>query len=161
MEPFQPQNVTFDPRSHLPISPLLRPLLLSSLVRWLSAALQSEVAAERIMLRMPGCTVRAYTKPIQQFSRQWYTQFNVIVAGLDNVEARRWLNETVVDLAKFDSQGDLLMQTMIPLIDGGTEGSVRRCLRGSCHAASVSFVSLRFFAGQEYCWLVLLYPSAE
>ena len=42
--------------------------------------------------------------------------------GSDNVEARQWLNATLVDLVRFDSSGAIEPSTVIPLIDGGTEG---------------------------------------
>ena len=40
----------------------------------------------------------------------------------DNVEARQWLNATLVDLVRFDGSGAVDPSTVIPLIDGGTEG---------------------------------------
>lgn len=40
----------------------------------------------------------------------------------DNVDARQWLNATLVDLVKFDASGAIDMSSVIPLIDGGTEG---------------------------------------
>jgi len=44
------------------------------------------------------------------------------IAGLDNIKARSWLNETLVDLVKYDEDGDPEYESVIPLIDGGTEG---------------------------------------
>ena len=40
----------------------------------------------------------------------------------DNVEARQWLNATLVDLVRFDESGAVDGGSVIPLIDGGTEG---------------------------------------
>ena len=40
----------------------------------------------------------------------------------DNVEARQWLNATLVDLVRFDSSGGVELASVVPLIDGGTEG---------------------------------------
>ena len=52
----------------------------------------------------------------------WYKQFNVVVAGLDNIEARRWLNATLCGLVSYEADGSVDMTSVIPLIDGGTEG---------------------------------------
>jgi len=41
---------------------------------------------------------------------------------LDNVKARSWLNNTLCDLVQYDEKGEVKMDTVIPLIDGGTEG---------------------------------------
>ena len=38
------------------------------------------------------------------------------------MEARQWLNATLVDLVRFDSAGQIEMDSVILLIDGGTEG---------------------------------------
>ena len=40
-------------------------------------------------------------------------QFAIVIAGLDSIAARRWINATLVDMADEDIK---------PLIDGGTEG---------------------------------------
>lgn len=83
---------------------------------------KAEVAAEFIMRRVPGCTVRPYTAKIQTFGEEFYRQFKLIVAGLDNIEARRWLNSTLVNMVKNDESSDIIPESIIPLIDGGTEG---------------------------------------
>lgn len=44
----------------------------------------------------------------------------VIICGLDNVEARRWINAMVHQLVEFDKDGNSEVSTL--LIDGGTEG---------------------------------------
>lgn len=51
----------------------------------------------------------------------FFANFTVIIAGLDNVEARRWINNAVHKLVKFDEKTDEpIVETV--LIDGGTEG---------------------------------------
>ena len=46
----------------------------------------------------------------------------MVIAGLDNIEARRWLNSMLHNLVEFDKNGNPLPETQRPLIDGGTEG---------------------------------------
>ena len=45
-------------------------------------------------------------------------QFNIVICGLDSVEARRWINATLVNLVDPENP-----ESLKPLIDGGTEGS--------------------------------------
>jgi ubiquitin-activating enzyme E1 C len=58
----------------------------------------------------------------QEFDRDWYSQFNIVIAGLDNQAAREWLNNTVLDLVRYDEDGNVDEDTVVPMIDGGTEG---------------------------------------
>ena len=44
-------------------------------------------------------------------------QFNLIICGLDSVEARRWINATLVNMVDPENP-----ESLKPLIDGGTEG---------------------------------------
>jgi ubiquitin-activating enzyme E1 C len=83
---------------------------------------KSHVAAEFIMSRVPTCHVTAYHGKIQDHDAQFYKQFKIIISGLDNIEARRWLNSVLVGLVEKDNDGDIIPDTIIPLIDGGTEG---------------------------------------
>lgn len=82
-------------------------------------------AAAWRMTQVPGCTVTPHFGKLQDHGPEWYKQFSVVVAGLDNVEARRWLNQTLCSLVAYDADagdGSIDMTTVIPLIDGGTEG---------------------------------------
>ncbi|WBW71713.1 NEDD8 activating enzyme E1-type Uba3 [Schizosaccharomyces osmophilus] len=75
---------------------------------------KASVAAKAIMRRIPSTTVIPFHGRIQDKSFDYYKQFQLVVCGLDSVEARRWINSTLVSIAK---GGDFL-----PLIDGGSEG---------------------------------------
>lgn len=87
---------------------------------------KATVAAEFVMKRVKGVTVTPHYCKIQDKGAEWYKQFQVIVMGLDSIEARRWLNAMACSLVEFqdDSQGGRKpdLGTVIPLVDGGTEG---------------------------------------
>jgi len=55
-------------------------------------------------------------------------QFNMVVCGLDSVDARRWMSATLVNLVDPD-----VPESLKPLIDGGTEGQWVPC--GVCTTA--------------------------
>ncbi|KAF5330850.1 hypothetical protein D9619_005611 [Psilocybe cf. subviscida] len=78
---------------------------------------KATVASEFIMKRVPGVIVTPYYGKIQDKDEDYYMQFNVIICGLDSVEARRWMNATLVNM--FDPEN---MDSLKPMIDGGTEG---------------------------------------
>lgn len=58
---------------------------------------------------------------IQDFKRDFYSQFHIFVAGLDNIEARRWLNSLLYSFLEHESDGSVNPQSVKFLIDGGTE----------------------------------------
>lgn len=74
------------------------------------------------MKRVPDVKITSYTQPIQEFDEEFYRQFQIVIAGLDNIEARRWINSMLHSLVEFDSKETPLIETQRPLIDGGTEG---------------------------------------
>ncbi|KAJ3241236.1 hypothetical protein HDU78_001952 [Chytriomyces hyalinus] len=78
---------------------------------------KAEVAAEFIMKRVPGCVVTPYFGKIQDKDEEYYSQFAIIICGLDSVEARRWMNATVLSMYDEDDPS-----TLKPIVDGGTEG---------------------------------------
>lgn len=79
---------------------------------------KSEVAAEFVRARMgdPQLQIEVHTCRIQDKPVEFYQQFSVVICGLDNIEARRWINALLVGLV------DEQLNNLIPLIDGGTEG---------------------------------------
>lgn len=59
----------------------------------------------------------SYHGKIQDHPSSYYKSFHLIVTGLDSVEARRWINATLVQMVDEDDP-----ESLKPLIDGGTEG---------------------------------------
>ncbi|KAF3860757.1 hypothetical protein F7725_001012 [Dissostichus mawsoni] len=86
---------------------------------------KAEVAADFINSRIPGCRVVPY--PFHpRFSQLKNTsdivyEFHIIVCGLDSILARRWMNGMLISLLSYED-GVLDPSSIIPLIDGGTEG---------------------------------------
>ncbi|KAJ2799857.1 NEDD8 activating enzyme [Coemansia guatemalensis] len=78
---------------------------------------KAEVAAEFIRQRSPEISITAYYKRIQDMSEEFYLGMSLIICGLDSIDARRWINAYIHELA--DSHG---MDGFKPIVDGGTEG---------------------------------------
>ncbi|CAD5227379.1 unnamed protein product [Bursaphelenchus xylophilus] len=83
---------------------------------------KAEVAAEFLMKRVGGVTVTPHNCKIQDKPASFYQSFPLIICGLDSIEARRWLNQMVCDLVEYNDDATVNEGTVIPLIDGGTEG---------------------------------------
>lgn len=81
--------------------------------------LKAIVAANFIRKRMQDERLKivSHFNKIQDLSVSFYQQFDLIISGLDNVEARRWINNLIVK--SYDISDD---DSLIPMIDGGTEG---------------------------------------
>ncbi|NXA45201.1 UBA3 enzyme, partial [Nothocercus julius] len=82
---------------------------------------KAEVAAEFLNSRIPNCAVVPYFKKIQEMDESFYRQFHIIVCGLDSIIARRWINGMLMSFLHYED-GVLDPSSIIPLIDGGTEG---------------------------------------
>ena len=83
---------------------------------------KAEVAAEFIKRKYPDVDIKASCKKIQSFSDEFFRRFHIIIGGLDNIEARSHINQKIHDLVEFDEDGNPDPTTVIPFIDGGTEG---------------------------------------
>jgi ubiquitin-activating enzyme E1 C len=81
-------------------------------------------AAQAIKERFPGCTIRGYWASAEQMPVAFYRAFDVIVSGVDTVEARRWLNTVVFHVVRPVTSPNCAVQSKyLPvLIDGGLEG---------------------------------------
>lgn len=58
-----------------------------------------------------------YYGKIQDKDDDYYMQFNLVICGLDSIDARRWMSATLVNLVDPE-----VPESLKPLIDGGTEG---------------------------------------
>lgn len=77
---------------------------------------KAECAAAFVEKRVKGVNITAYNCKIQDMDEDFYKQFVLVICGLDSVEARRWINSTLVSLGQEDD--------IKPLVDGGTEGTL-------------------------------------
>lgn len=79
---------------------------------------KSSTAASFVKKRMndPSLSINAHCCKIEDLSVDFYKQFTVVICGLDNVQARRWINAVLVGMV------DENLNNLIPLVDGGTEG---------------------------------------
>lgn len=78
---------------------------------------KAEVAAAFVEKRVRGVKITPYNGKIQDKDEEYYMQFKMIICGLDSIEARRWINATLVDMVDLEDP-----ESLKPLIDGGTEG---------------------------------------
>jgi ubiquitin-activating enzyme E1 C len=73
---------------------------------------KAEVAAKYIMNRFKGVKVDYYTKRIQELGTEFYEEFHIVIGGLDNVEARRWMNSTLHSMVQFDENQEPIPHTI-------------------------------------------------
>lgn len=78
---------------------------------------KATVAARFVERRVPGVKITPYVGRIQDKETDYYMQFHLVICGLDSVEARRWINATLVNMVDESHP-----ESLKPLIDGGTEG---------------------------------------
>ncbi|KUJ22281.1 uncharacterized protein LY89DRAFT_693715 [Mollisia scopiformis] len=78
---------------------------------------KAEVAAKFVEKRVKGVSITPHNCKIQDKDEDFYMQFTLVICGLDSIEARRWINSTLVDLVDMNNP-----DSFKPLIDGGTEG---------------------------------------
>ncbi len=74
---------------------------------------------------MRGVKITPYNGKIQDKDEDYYMQFKMVICGLDSIEARRWINATLVNMVDMENP-----ESLKPLIDGGTEGDDSLSLTG-------------------------------
>eukprot|EP00386_Alphamonas_edax_P009875 GDKI01032309.1.p1 GENE.GDKI01032309.1~~GDKI01032309.1.p1 ORF type:complete len:451 (-),score=144.27 GDKI01032309.1:193-1545(-) len=85
---------------------------------------KSVVAANFINERFGhlGVRVTPMVGKIQDHGEDFYSQFTLIIAGLDNINARRWINSMLHSMVQRDEEGNIDPSTIKAMLDGGTEG---------------------------------------
>jgi ubiquitin-activating enzyme E1 C len=83
---------------------------------------KAEVASEFIKRKDPDIEIKSSCKKIEEFANDFFRRFHIIIGGLDNIKTRSYINKKVHDLVEFDEEGNPDPATVIPFIDGGTEG---------------------------------------
>lgn len=93
---------------------------------------KASTAAAFINKRVRGARVTGHFGKIQDKGPEFYRQFNIIICGLDNVGARRWINAYVHSMLVYENPEDEEMEgdsdavvdpsSVIFLVDSGTEG---------------------------------------
>lgn len=80
------------------------------------------VAAEKITSRIPGAKVTPHYSKIEDQSMEFYSEFHIIILGLDSLEARRFMNSMICGFLKYDENDEVDPMSVKPMVDGGTEG---------------------------------------
>jgi len=78
---------------------------------------KAETAAKFVEKRVKGVKITPFVGKIQDKDEDYYMQFDIVICGLDSIEARRWINATLVGMVDMNDQ-----RSLKPLVDGGTEG---------------------------------------
>lgn len=82
------------------------------------------VATNYVNDRVPGVNVVSHFGKIQDKDEDFYKQFQIIISGLDSIEARRWINKLLCDIVEYeDEEQKVIDESSVKIfIDGGTEG---------------------------------------
>ncbi|GJN06281.1 hypothetical protein PR202_ga23992 [Eleusine coracana subsp. coracana] len=83
---------------------------------------KAEVAAKRVMERVSGVNIVPHFCRIEDKEIEFYSQFHIIVLGLDSIEARSYINSVACGFLEYDSNDEPIPETVKPMVDGGTEG---------------------------------------
>lgn len=83
---------------------------------------KAEVAAKRVMERVSGVNITPHFCRIEDKEIEFYNDFNIIVLGLDSIEARSYINSVACSFLEYDPDDNTIPETIKPMVDGGTEG---------------------------------------
>ena len=109
---------------------------------------KATTAAAFVNKRVRGAHVTGHFGKIQDKGPEFYRQFNIVICGVDNVGARRWINSYLHSLLRYENPDDENMEgdaadeavvdptSIIFLVDSGTEG-----LRGNIRVVTPSMSS--------------------
>ena len=106
---------------------------------------KAEVLAKAAHAMNPDVTTHSYSVPVQKLGDGFISDFDMIVAGLDNREARIWLGAATRRLGKF-------------WIDGAIEGLMGKVQtftpNGSCYACSMTSREWEIVSKRKSCALL-------
>ncbi|GAA0154041.1 hypothetical protein Leryth_022158 [Lithospermum erythrorhizon] len=83
---------------------------------------KADVAAKRVMERVSGVDIIPHFCRIEDKPLDFYNDFNIIVLGLDSIEARSYINSVACGFLEYDADDNPRQETIKPMVDGGTEG---------------------------------------
>ncbi|XP_004289506.1 PREDICTED: NEDD8-activating enzyme E1 catalytic subunit-like [Fragaria vesca subsp. vesca] len=83
---------------------------------------KAEVAAKRVMQRVAGVNIIPHFCRIEDKELDFYSNFSIIVLGLDSIEARSYINSVACSFLEYDDDDQPQEETVKPMVDGGTEG---------------------------------------
>ena len=84
---------------------------------------KAAAAARAVEARAPGVRVRPHVGRLEARPAAWYAGFDVIIGGLDNLAARRWVNATLcAAVPRAPDGGPADVDAVVPYVDGGSEG---------------------------------------
>ncbi|KAK4768603.1 hypothetical protein SAY87_003744 [Trapa incisa] len=83
---------------------------------------QKLVAAKRVMERVSDGNIVPHFCRIEDKELDFYSDFNIIVLGLDSIEARSYINAVACSFLEYDADDNPKEETMKPMVDGGTGG---------------------------------------
>lgn len=82
---------------------------------------KAEIATKAVGQRVSDLNINYHHAAVQEKNLDFYKQFNAVIAGLDSIEARRYINAVLHSLVEYEND-EVDETTQIWLIDGGTEG---------------------------------------
>eukprot|EP01084_Bolivina_argentea_P069096 125779_1 len=79
---------------------------------------KSQIAAELVSKRVPGCSIKWYHQHLQELGQHFFKKFNIVISAVDNEETIIWLQNVLCDIIGYDNNGDIDPDTLIPIIHG-------------------------------------------
>eukprot|EP00270_Netrium_digitus_P018010 TRINITY_DN6773_c0_g1_i1.p1 TRINITY_DN6773_c0_g1~~TRINITY_DN6773_c0_g1_i1.p1 ORF type:complete len:460 (-),score=121.14 TRINITY_DN6773_c0_g1_i1:120-1460(-) len=83
---------------------------------------KATVAAEKVMQRVKGVNVVPHFCRIEEKDDDFFQEFQILVLGLDSLEARSYINSVVCSFLEYEADGSPVLSSIRPMVDGGTEG---------------------------------------
>ncbi|KAK8811287.1 hypothetical protein WA158_003022 [Blastocystis sp. Blastoise] len=85
------------------------------------------VAAKKLHFRFPDVIITPHYCQLESKLSLFYSQFDIIICGLDTLESRLHINTILFNLLQYNRKGILDPLSIRPFIDAGTEGILSSC----------------------------------